>query len=753
MSHKTNTSGKSIARDLTAGLLGTVIFVSFIAILLHFILSRHQIQIEMDEAAEAFSTSIPQSFSTPLWYIDEASIRSVGNSFMQIDAISHLEVFDVEGKSNFAFHRAISEHDLGREGSVYKDGTLVGSFNFGLSHDHFRAKNSSFLWQSILVISANLIALLIITRALVDRLIVNRIRIFSNLVSQLDRKGYELPDDYTPIKEFTTFTAVLRKMAEKIRSQISDISQEKIRAEDANRAKSAFLANMSHEIRTPMNGVVGMAEILSRTNLQPEQTTMLRTIRSSSESLLRIIDDILDLSKIEAGKLDLDLRTIALGKVVEQAIDTIRPIADERKVRLFLNLDPNLPQFIEFDGVRLRQILINLLGNATKFSEAKGQDGFGEAHLNVSLLDANRFRIVLRDTGIGMSDEVIGRIFHPFNQGEESTTRVFGGTGLGLTITKNLVDLMDGEISVHSEAGKGAEFTVTFPFVEAEGKSDEPDISDLNLLGIASEDELRKVLTQYAEHSCATIQFALDEAELSSLVRESEGPVIVLLGLESDDENERVRKLTGDEDGRVRFLNFIHNRLGASGCTLPDCYTVQSYPVLPSEMRFGLAVLAGRASPDPEYHEPAKTEADGVLSDGPENTTILLVEDNLVNQDVIGSQLKILGYGVEIAENGKVGVEKWQEGHFDLVLADCHMPEMDGFEMTKNIRNLEKSAGSIRVPIVAITANTLKGEAERCLEAGMDDFLSKPVLLVDLKNVLSKWLERASKNGSAKSAG
>jgi signal transduction histidine kinase/CheY-like chemotaxis protein len=398
------------------------------------------------------------------------------------------------------------------------------------------------------------------------------------------------------------FSWVLGRGQESLKSAVLD-------SEAANDAKSNFLAAMSHEIRTPMNGVVGMVELMLTKKRDDHDREMLETVKASSFSLLRIIDDILDTAKIEAGKMTLSEEYTDLGDVLFGVRNTLKPVAQSQHVELDVQISPEVHRYVYADDGRLRQIVLNIVGNAVKFSDRSDGQRPGPVEIRLTEQQSGTYVISVKDHGIGMTPDLVAGLFNPFTQSEDAINRRFGGTGLGLTIAKSLVDMMNGTIHVESERGVGSVFTITLTLAHA-----------------------------------------------------------------------------------------------------PERVTIkaQSAPQTIVQQASGLRVL--------------------------------VVEDNAVNRMVIERQLLSLGFSVSSAENGKRGFEKWQSGEFALVLSDCHMPVMNGFEMTGAIRTKEAENGLARTPIIAITANALDGEEDRCYAAGMDAYLSKPVRLDDLKSTLASIL-------------
>ena len=512
----------------------------------------------------------------------------------------------------------------------------------------------------------------------------------------------------------------------------------------ANQAKSEFLANMSHEIRTPMNGVVGMLDILQQTPLSTAQHRMISTIHDSSLILLQIINDILDFSKIEAGKLSIENVPTHLRGVSEEVTKLMTSAANKNSIQLFVFVSPKLPRWVMSDPTRLRQILYNLLGNALKFTNSKnGCQGRVILHVDSCRMADGRPGVTLRvtDNGVGMSEETLNKLFQPFTQADGSIARKFGGTGLGLSIAHRLVSLMDGQISVRSTVGEGTEFTVTLPLQKAPPLHMpvfETSLHGVHVLCVSSDAMVIQIVSAYCSAAGAQVTLVTDLAAARqqpplSLPLSSMSLVVVL-----DSDANRELDLPVNI-GIVRLAQANENP--ADNEISIDAYAL-FYTDLIRSVSLASAKLVLQDSHDQALNQRLgkKVIAPTVEQSLAGNHLILLAEDNETNREVMLEQLHILGYAAEIAEDGAEALKMWQNGRYALLLTDCHMPNMDGFELTAAIRRAEPEG--TRMPIIAVTANAMRGEAQNCLAHGMDDYLPKPLRLAELASMLDKWLPK-----------
>lgn len=503
-------------------------------------------------------------------------------------------------------------------------------------------------------------------------------------------------------------------------------------AENAARSKGEFLANMSHEIRTPMNGLVGMIEVLEAQEPTPEQKRIINTIRNSAMSLLRIIDDILDASKIEAGKMDLENKPIEFRPVIEGAVETLIAMSDDYHVQMHLFISPNVPTWFYGDSGRLRQVCLNLLSNSIKYAskDLTGREG----HMWIEITyDDGMLKLQFKDNGIGMSEEFKTKLFTPFSQGEMSSTRRVGGTGLGLVITMTLIKQMRGTISVESELHVGSTFTVEIPITPTKPGHNLIDLRDETIAWIGPLDDNALIKPEYFSQKGLTVIHITEHAQLRRL---NENTVIAIATLDPEGQSTWLDAIR-EADANARIISFTNSRSQRQGQIAPNHYRIQAVPVLFSQFEQAFARLT---NVEIEEAEAESTAIIAAAEDTPmPPVRLLVVEDNQINREVLGKQLEVLGLTAIMAKNGQDGLEKWNEGTFDVVLTDCHMPLMDGFEMTSAIRTIQYNDPSRKSFIVAITANALKGEAERCLAAGMDDYLSKPVEIKSLERVIRKY--------------
>jgi PAS domain S-box-containing protein len=545
-------------------------------------------------------------------------------------------------------------------------------------------------------------------------------------------------------------------------ANVKDISelkqaQEELRiardlAEEATKAKATFLATMSHEIRTPMGGVIGMVDLLQHSKMTDDQRQMINTVGQSAQSLLTIINDILDFSKIEAGKLDLEEIPISIRDVVEGAGEALAISARNKNLGLSVYVDPSIPDALVGDQVRLRQVLFNFGTNAIKFTEK------GKVFLRADRVASKgkgkttvRFQVI--DEGIGIPEEAQAKLFQAFSQVDASTTRKFGGTGLGLTICQRLIEIMKGEVGVESVEGEGSTFsaTVTFPVAEEHTiKSDGHDLAGLNILLAHQDDEMRALDSRYLEHWKAAVAATgeIDTVKSLALDATEDGRPFDVICLGSswtiDEQVDAVRSLQAEKAlSSTGYVVACRGRVRADRPEIDNTVYVDAGPLRRTAFIKSVAVAAGRASPEVDDDDSETTLATGKAPTVEEaeaaGQLILLAEDNATNQDVIRRQLNMLGYALEIANDGKEALELLKSRNFAILLTDCHMPNMDGFELTETIRKSEKGEDG-RFPIIAVTASVMKEEIDQCFAAGMDDFLAKPMEMKKLKEMLHKWM-------------